>query len=86
MKTYFILPIATRKHAFDFIINLVNDDLFFHFESSPEDIVDKYGKRTFTDAESEVLKLRIDEMFDLLTSEEIFAFCVAIVDFLYTKD
>lgn len=86
MKTYFVLPIATRKHAFDFIINLVNDDLFFHFESAPEDIVDKYGKRTFTDAEAEVLKLRIDEMFELLTNEEIFAFCVAIVDFLYTID
>jgi hypothetical protein len=50
----------------------------FHFDSDPADIIE-FGtdQRAFTDEECEILRLRLDEVFEYI--EDPFQLCLALV-------
>ena len=58
-----IKPITTLHEAKLFIEGLVRNDLIFHLEDDPFDIIDMNGERTFTDKEATVIDKRVQEIY-----------------------
>lgn len=62
--------ITDIESAQQWIRDLHSLDLLFHFEDSPETIVStKTDARTFSDAEAQQIKQRIDELYALAWGE-----------------
>lgn len=60
----FSTPIDTIEAAKAFIEELHATDLMFHFEDSPENIINiGTGERTFTDSQASQLRLRVAELY-----------------------
>lgn len=62
MKNYFTAPITSLAEAHAFFDQLHADGLLFHPEDAPESVVDAAGNPLFTQAESDVLELRLVEV------------------------
>lgn len=62
----FTKPIRSAQDAEAFIRQLHEEDLLFHFDDSPDTIINASGERVFTDAECEPLGDRVDELFQFL--------------------
>ncbi len=60
-------PITSADAAENFILALHKENLLFHFEDDPSDILDKTGKRVFADADIPNLKKRVQELFEHLS-------------------
>lgn len=66
-REYFLQPLTTREQAEQFILRLEREDLSFHFDDSPTEIIRfGSGERVFTDAEAAALRTRVAELFALL--------------------
>lgn len=58
-------PIESLEDAKAFIEELQRNDLMFHFEDSPADVIDhRTGKPTFKPAEAEKLEERLEELYE----------------------
>jgi len=56
--------VTTTEQAKQWIADLIELDLLFHFEDSPREIINiKTGERTFTDAEAQQISARLDEIY-----------------------
>ena len=65
MKNKFLKkPITTTQEAKAFIETLEKENLLFHFDDDPFDIIDMDNKRTFTDEEAKLIDERVQELFD----------------------
>ena len=56
-------PITSFEDAKIFIDNLQNNDVLFHFDDDPYDIIAVDGERTFSDEEAKLIDLRVPELF-----------------------
>lgn len=57
--------IQTQEQAEQWIRDLVAIDLAFHFDDSPETIIDiRTDQRTFTDEEAVLIRARISEIYE----------------------
>lgn len=57
--------IQTQEQAEQWIRDLVELNLAFHFEDRPETIVSNIaGERTFTDDEAVLVRARVDELYE----------------------
>jgi hypothetical protein len=75
---YFYKEIKSETEAKAFICYLYFDNKMFHFDSDPADIIDfTTDERAFTDEECEILRLRLDEVFEYMVDP--FQLCVALV-------
>ena len=75
---YFYKKIKSDKDAKKFICELYFDDNMFHFDSDPADIIEfATDQRAFTDEECEILRLRLNEVFEYI--EDPFQLCLALV-------
>lgn len=72
-------PLKTREEAEEFVRALHAAGLLFHFDDSPETIIDaRTDARVFTDAEAARVRLRVAELFALLGDP--FALAVALTN------
>ena len=84
MKDYFKKPIQTPIDAEHFFWLLFSDNLLFHPEDDPADIIEVASKsedrRTFTDEEAVGLRMRLDEVWEVYDDP-----CKFILDTFYTE-
>lgn len=60
-------PITSSAEAAVFILALHDAGKLFHFDDSPETVIDaRTGARTFTDSEAAALIQRVPELFEYL--------------------
>lgn len=66
-RAFLRVPLRTKEEAEAFIRALHAANLLFHFDDSPDDIVEtRTGARTFTDDEVPHVRARVNELFALL--------------------
>lgn len=64
----FDIPIKTKNEAIQFITDLHKNDLTFHFDDDPADIIRvKTGEPLFTETECELMRARVNELFTYLS-------------------
>lgn len=80
MKPYFTAPIKTLKEAHAFFDALYKDDLLFHPEVSPSEVIDAAYKPIFTADEARELTQRIAEVYKVDEDP-----CMYILDTFYTS-
>jgi len=66
MKSYFTTPITTEDDSINFIHSLHKDEILFHPEDDANDIIDRDGKRLFTEEEAFELNNRLDEVYQYM--------------------
>ena len=65
MKPYFLTPITKTQDAEGFFFCLYQDNLLFHPEDDPASVFNN-AERVFTDQESEILRVRIEEIYSVM--------------------
>ena len=66
MKSDFTKQINTINQARLFLNNLLEDNLMFHLESNPHEILNSNEEPLFTTEQANLLELRLSEVFDKL--------------------
>lgn len=86
MKSYFKVPLTSKAEVEGFFWNLFSDNLLFHPEDDPKNIVRvselnlKRSEPLFTADEIVQLRARLDEVWDIYDDP-----CKFILDTFYTK-
>jgi len=79
IPAYMLQPIKSTGDALKFILALDEAGKLFHFDDSPDTIVEaRTGARTFTEAECGPIGDRVDEMFSLGDFDP-FGVCVSLM-------
>jgi hypothetical protein len=65
MKAYFLDPITKTQDAESFFFCLYQDNLLFHPDDDPANVVNPDG-RIFDDLEAHVIRQRIDEVYEVM--------------------
>jgi hypothetical protein len=79
IPAYMLQPIKSTGDALKFILALEAADKLFHFDDSPDTIVEAgSGARTFAEAECEPISDRVEELFSLGDFDP-FGVCVSLM-------
>lgn len=82
-RTFIFTPITDRATAEQFQFNMARAGLMFHWDDSPNTIIDAVGNELFTDKECTALKARVGELFAAMSDP--FALAVALTN-AYDED
>jgi hypothetical protein len=69
MKEFMTIAISTRKQAVEFVNQLNENSMLFHFDDDPADILSNrsgHSEALFTEEECVYVAKRVEEMFDTI--------------------
>ena len=69
MKEFMTIAISTREQAVEFVKELNENSMLFHFDDDPADILSNrsgFSEALFTDEECAYIAQRVEEMFNTI--------------------